>query len=362
MKKLLFIFIGLCSFVPVFALTANYDERVELLSVLCNLADYEEYNMGLAAQYDDAVALCFAPYRDHAAVDMFRRLHETDGIGYNAPIDYALNLKKEGDRFIVDNRNIGDDRWDNVDLDAVADTISMFYRDTNFPLFFKTQESFYIATCNAFTDKVLSLIDESWYPRFYGTEPSETFNVVIGFLTGGCNYGPTVERPGQPRRVYAILGYVEQPDAGVMFVENPEYYRNLLVHEFNHSFVNPMLTNATFYEAMSAPATKLFDTVSTIMNFQAYTTWDTVINESIVRAAVATYFLDNGTPDDARNSINEEMKVGFAWMPGLVGKMDYYRRHRDLYPTFADYYPRLIDFFATYTDSIDAQVDALFTP
>ena len=359
MKHIL-IFACLFSFLKMNALTANYDERVELLSVLCNLADYEEYNMDMADKYSNAVKNHFADYKNHRAVEMFRRLHQEYGIGYNAPIDYALNLKKEGSRFKVESHEIGDDRWENLDLDAVCDTISMFYKESDFEKFFRNQEPFYKETCNLFTEKVLSLINESWYTEFYGTESGESFNVIIGFLTGGCNYGPTLERPGRAREVYAILGYVVQPESGIMFVEHPEYYRNLLIHEFNHSFVNPMLAVNDFHERMSGPAEKLFDRTSTLMSIQAYNDWESVINESIVRAAVATYFLDNGTEDDVRGSINEEMKVGFSWMPQLVGKMNYYRNNRDRYPTFASYYPELISFFTDYAREVDNVIDNLF--
>ena len=358
--KYILLFAFLFSFHNVKALTAKYDERVELLSVLCNLADYEEYNMGLASEYGDSVTSYFTPFRNHAAVNMFKRLHQTNGIGYNAPIDFALNLKKEDNKFSLESRKIGDDRWENLDLDSVCDTISMFYKDTNFEKFFKSQEPFYSKTCNQFTDKVLSLINEKWYPEFYGTEPTETFNVVIGFLTGGCNYGPTVEIPGTPRDVYAILGYVVFPETGIMFVERPEYYRNLLIHEFNHSFVNPLLNDANFHERMSAPAEKLFDNTSSIMSYQAYTDWQTVVNESIVRAAVATYFLDNGTEDDVKGSIKEETKVGFWWMPQLVAKMNFYRKNRDKYPTFASFYPELISFFEGITIATDNEIQNLF--
>ena len=122
MKYMRYILLLAClfSFLNIKALTTNYDERVELLSVLCNLADYEEYNMGLASEYGDTVTTYFTPFKNHAAVNMFKKLHETNGIGYNAPIDYALNLKKEGNIFNLKNHNIGDDRWENLDLDAVC--------------------------------------------------------------------------------------------------------------------------------------------------------------------------------------------------------------------------------------------------
>lgn len=360
-SKYILLIICLFSFLNIKALTANYDERVELLSVICNLADYEEYNMGMASEYGEAVARYFEPFKNHVAVNMFKRLEGTKGIGFNAPIDFALNMKKENNEFRLDSHNIGDGRWENLDLDAVCDTISMFYKDAEFEKFFKSQVSFYKETCNQFTDKVLSLINEKWYPEFYGNEPSENFNVVIGFLTGGCNYGPAIEHPDQPRDVYAILGYVVLPEKGIMYNFKPEYYRDVLVHEFNHSFVNPYISSEGQFKKIMEPAgEKLLSQCSTVMEMQAYPEWEIVINESIVRAAVVCYLLDNGSKEEVENSIKEEMKVGFWWMPQLVNKMNYYRRTRDKYPTFASYYPELISFFEDITNATDNEIQNLF--
>lgn len=43
------------------AVKANFDERIELMSIICHLAGFQEYNMNLGGDYitDDAMSLHF---------------------------------------------------------------------------------------------------------------------------------------------------------------------------------------------------------------------------------------------------------------------------------------------------------------
>ncbi len=135
--------------------------------------------------------------------------------------------------------------------------------------------------------------DVDWYFSFYGRAPQETFTVCVGFCNGGGNYGTERHLKDKKKEVFAIVGYVVDEQ------DNPTYnkdYLPTLIHEFNHSFVNYLL-DAKLYplhvEQMKAPATTLLESSWWAMSRQAYGNWQTVINESIVRAAVVCYMLDH---------------------------------------------------------------------
>lgn len=115
-----------------------------------------------------------------------------------------------------------------------------------------------------------------------------------------------------------------------------------LIHEFNHSFVNPLLkseTNAALMESIGKELQKL----SYIgMRNQAYGNWQTVVNESIVRAAVIIYMQEHGF--DEKQLLNEmynQVSRDFRWMPELVVCLRNYTNHRDQYKTLSDYYPEI---------------------
>lgn len=78
------------------------------------------------------------------------------------------------------------------------------------------------------------------------------------------------------------------------------------------------------------------------MQRMAYGDAETMVNESLVRAAVIVYFQQNG--EESRKNlkrIREEQRNGFFWMDQLVDKLKQYEAHRAQYPTFSSYVPQV---------------------
>ena len=78
------------------------------------------------------------------------------------------------------------------------------------------------------------------------------------------------------------------------------------------------------------------------MSNQAYRNATTVINESIVRAAVIIYMQENGfSAEQIKSEIYEQIARDFLWMPELVTALRHYSKHRSRYKTLDDYYPEI---------------------
>ena len=78
----------------------------------------------------------------------------------------------------------------------------------------------------------------------------------------------------------------------------------------------------------------------------AYPTAKTMVNESLVRAAVILYFQQTG--EESTNNlkrIRQEQRVGFFWMDRLVEKLQEYETKRADYPTFSSYIPQIALFY-----------------
>lgn len=77
-----------------------------------------------------------------------------------------------------------------------------------------------------------------------------------------------------------------------------------------------MLYKSGNYEALKEAGTELFQLCGWSMMNQAYSGWGTVINESIVRAAVICYMLDKGySKDEIKAELQHQMQRNFRWMP-----------------------------------------------
>ena len=322
----------------------EYSETVELLSILARTADYPEYSMDLAGQYTKDTETWFAPYKQHAAVALAQELHAQYGIGYERVMNMAVHLDiNKGQLTLIGNRaelnNGVNNGWQNVDVDDFLDKLNQFYRDTHFHKFFEQHRAFYDDGVKHFENEVLPKFHQDWYSRFYGTEALGHFHIVINFTYGCHNNGVNRQLPGQPLEVFAIMGYQLNPAT-----TQPQWYPDILIHEFNHSFVNPLLDNTTNAALIEKVGQRLYMWAQPEMNNQAYNDWHIVINESIVRAAVFIYMKDNGLigKQTLNDIFNETWRNGFRWTPELVNSLRTYANNRDKYKTLNDYYPEIV--------------------
>ena len=341
---------------------ARYDERIELMSIICHLAGFQEYNMNIGGDYITDIDNYFADAKNHPAVEMMDSLHRCNGIGFDSPMAFAVNLEKADNGFVLVNNSVAPERrWAGVDLEKATATISYFYNKSNFANFFESHKPFYERICSLFDTNVISKFNQNWYEQFYGVPPTDNFEIILGFTNGGGNYGPSRQLPGKPRDVYAIIGYALDDNGEPYYSSEPEMYLGTLVHEFNHSFVNPLADNPQYALAMETAGNAMLTYSKKVMHKNAYSTWQNLVNESIVRAAVIIYLIDNGVaPNKIRQSVIDEMSVGFYWTPELVKCLQYYTQHRDKYSSIESYYTEIAGFFNNYANSCSAKIDAIF--
>lgn len=327
-------------------------ESVELMSILSRTAGLQEYNMDMAGQYTKDTEAWFAPYKGHPIIAYYQGLHDNQSISYDAVMSMAIHLdiNKGKIKFLGEHSDL-EQRWNGVDVNDFIVRLNQFYADTRFHDFYKGHRAFYEEGLKTYETNVMSHFHQDWYARFYGTSPTERFRVIIGFTNGGGNYGPSRQLTGQPKEVFAICGYYVAPLTGKAF-ENGANLASTLIHEFNHSFVNPLLDDKANATRIEATGKKLQKLSMLGMERQHYLNWQTVINESIVRAAVILYMLDQGF--DAKQVANEmadQVCRNFNWMPELVTALRHYAAHRDQYPTLHDFYPQIASCLSQYVES-----------
>ena len=316
-------------------------ETVELMAILSRMAGFREYCMDMGGQYTKDTEAWFAPSKQHPAVAYMKDIRSKYNIGYDAVMTMAINLETDGKKITMagEKHNLGN-RWQNIEIDTFLVHLNQFYADTRFHSFFMQHQSFYESVLRTYEQNVMQYFYQDWYPRFYGTEPTERFRIVIGFTNGGGNYGPSRQLSGQPKEVFAICGYSIDEKTGKVF-ENGTDYAATLIHEFNHSFVNPLYDAHS--DILESVGQKLYRMSYRSMSQQAYKNVSTVINESVVRAAVIIYMQDNGfTPTQIEAQLSEQIDRGFLWMPELVGSMSKYSKHRNRYSTMSGYYPEIV--------------------
>ena len=326
------------------------DERVELLSIVFRLAGVHEYNDTIYNAYTNLIKTHYEPFKDHPAIDFARQVREYNGVGYDAVMFMAIHLDKDMNPRVPFNDSVPERRWGKEDAEKFAVLLRDFYEKSGSRTFFENNRDLYAQTSDRFLP-VYEKMDFDWYKAFYGKDPDEQFIIVNAPGNGVNNYGPQIRLSDNRREVYAIIGLWKTDEMGIP-VFPVDQYLSLLVHEFNHSFINYLVDNNR--EQLAQSGEKIFGITGGMMKQQAYGTWHTMLKESLVRAAVIKYMKDhNFTPGEVANETITQMARGFYWMEDLVKELDCYARQRDTCPTLESYMPRLVLAFEEYARNIE---------
>jgi hypothetical protein len=328
------------------------DTRVELLSIVFRLAGAKEYNSTDNAGYVEKIHNHFDRFKDHNLIKYAQQIRESDGIGYDAVMFYAINIDSLStiQPIVPFSKGSPDKRWNEVTLTKFTALLKQFYKDADCKSFFDSNKDYYALAETQFYS-LFKKLDVEWYYKYYGKVPNENFKIVIGLGNGGNNFGPHVDLPNKSRDVYAIIGASTFDAAGVPTFED-DYYLPTLIHEFNHSFVNYLIENSK--AQLNHSAEIIFEKEKVKMKKQAYTNWETMINEATVRASVIRYMMNHEsdtTKTDAE--LKRQLANGFVWMKELVALLGQFEKKRNSYPTLENFMPEIVSFYNSVAPNID---------
>lgn len=320
------------------------DERVELVSIVFRLAGNKEYSSDSFRRYSEAIEKHFGKYREHKVVALARKLREENGLGFSEVMKMPVQLKslQEMTPVVPFTELLPGSGWGLENARNFKILLEDFYTTSNAQSFFKEHQSLYRLAEDRFKN-VSSQLDSKWYKEFYGIQSGDHFNIILGLGNGGANYGTDLSITKSSREVYAIMGTWKIDSLGQPFYERDDYLPTLL-HEFNHSYVNAVTDQNR--EKFRKAGKKLFASVQEEMRLQAYTNWETILNEALVRAAVIKYMKDHHFDSSAIEKEQiEQVEKGFYWIKELVVKLEEYAQGRNRYSSLHEFVPELAEFY-----------------
>ncbi|MDR2908180.1 MAG: DUF4932 domain-containing protein [Bacteroidales bacterium] len=319
-------------------LNAKVDERCELLSTVFRLAEIEEYTPNEFSVFVDSVIKYFEPYKNHEVVEYCKMYRKKHSIAYDAPMNMAVHLQIiEGKISLIPNvkENSLDSRWDRDALPRFIELLNDFYTVTKFHDFFQTQtikEKVEIAA-----NEYFKKIDMKWFESFFGEVPEGNFNLVISLSNGNNNYGPNVEYLDGKEDLYSII------ICGIDSLNNPvfedDWAIELIVHEFCHSFCNPLITEN--YPKMQEKANAFFKQKKKTFKRMDYGDPQIMLFEVLVRASVIQYLADH-FQENPQDYLSRQKINGFIWIEELYNLLDQYEENRDTYPTLRSFMPEIV--------------------
>ncbi len=330
-------------------ITVKVDPRVELLSVIFRLAGNREYNMAKVDRYAEAVDAHFAPHKNHAAIKLARDLRKRYGVSFDAVMGMAIHLTNATELgelvpFSPHPKSL-DKRWKSGSAKRFVRAAKKFVADAKFAEFVEEHSELHATAVERMQQRLRDSAKLDWFDEFFGENPTAKFELALGLLNGGGNYGPHVSHKGGREDLYCILGVWQTDDEGIPTFD--EKVISTVVHEFCHSYCNRLVD--AHAKKLAKSAKRLWPHVEDAMRRQAYGSWQTMMRESLVRACVIRYMAKTGGPRQRTMQIRNEERRKFLWAGELSDLLIEYEKDRETYPTLEPFMPRIVEFFDDYS-------------
>lgn len=285
----------------------NFDERCDLMSVMCRLAGRPEYNRCLIEAFGEKTDTYFADFKEHEAVAFTKKT-----FGYDYAMTFALYLKWNNDGTLSLNKDLVYDEGYTEDwMEDFIIQLNDFVKVTDFHTYYNSNAEIYSQAAGNLK-LMLNDLHLEWYDSFFTPTKKEnektTFKIIPSILNGGHCYGPKTMTKSGNGTMFSILGCCFLDEDGEAYFE-PEITMPMIIHEFCHSFCNPL--DDKFWKKMEKKANDIYSIVSDKMEKQAYGNPKIMINETFVRASVICYMRNYYQGADIENMLLAEEKSGF---------------------------------------------------
>jgi len=333
------------------------DLRVELLSIVFRLAESHEYSSKDFVQYVDHIEEHYDPHKNHPLINFIKKVRDEDSLGYDRIMNMAISISPPPNMQLLNLANQGTpEGWKKTTTKTFLKLLNEFYRDSNSEQFFAEQAAMYQKVAQRFRHSYDDL-NLNWYQSFYGQQPKGAYRLVNAVGNGGHNYGPNVQLADGTTIIYGIIGAWTMDKSGLPIYEKKDYFSTIL-HEINHSFINHLV--AGYAKDLSDSGRLLFNKLEPQMSRQAYTKWQTMFSEALVRAAVIKYLNDHdATTEEIERELAEQLDSGFVWTAELVNELERYSKNRKQFPTLESFMPEIVGFFRHTTMNIDKLVNTV---
>lgn len=317
-----------------------FSETVELMGVIWRLAGAPEYNDCNVTSVVNSLNTHFASVKNHHAVTLAQSYRQR-GISYDAVAAYGNQLifSENGDLIFdpdyMEGSNTSFDRWNYQQKNDMLNAVNDFYNASDFNEWFTSTEQEQKQAIASF--KTVCNIDYTWFDSFYGKNDNLSSRIILSFMNGGNNYGNSLKRKDGTFLLSPVLGCLNQFSGNVTFNGD----MNLIVHEFNHPYCNPLIE--ANWSSISAKANEVYSEVRTIMESQAYGNPRTMMCETLVRSCAIRYMLTHDMEDSVNWYYEYEESCGFLMVRYLVKALAKRDENAPQYATLADFMPELID-------------------
>lgn len=328
--------------VQIIADTISYQVHpyTELFGIMAILADDNELYKNAGSEYYNSnyrneILEWFFPFKDHKAVLLLTKHTSYYSFNYDAPCALFLELGDNNERF---SDYVYKERLPipAIEFYQFSKAITNFIVDSNFEEFYKANENRYRKSLELFIEKTRDYSPEDYLFQFIGHK-SDKLAVNLMHSVCSSHYGLSTEK-----HLYVCA----MPNGGSSLPGEPDFAFNLpditslILHEFAHSFINPLTEKHE--DIVEKIDIKIFE--ASLSSNPYGDDINTAINETIIRSIECLYIKET-FPEIYKDFIQSNIKSGHTLIPETISILEEYQSNRDLYPSIDDFYTKLLGSF-----------------
>lgn len=317
-------------------LEIRIDRRTVLLGIIEIISNYRNKYPFLIEKkgnqsYIEEIEATFQKYQTHPVVLLFNEITECYDFSFSRPIDLFLQLGLDFSLQPLKEKPFQTDLKGDTRVLEMLSMVKAFANEIAFDEFYHKMELQHKSMIEILKAQLDGLFVSSFLQNYYGFIQEHFVVNLIPWRTYGC-YGTK-----NKDEIYAHLCCFSKHEHIYPKEKESVHYASFLVHEFGHSFVNPL-------------ALKYEDTVQSIMfNNQevlrknGYGSPKSILNDYIVRAVTLRYLQEKDLIFYQKQKKQDEL-FGFVEIEEFGSLLSIYEKNRQCYFNIEAFYPQIIQF------------------
>jgi len=334
-------------------------ETIGIILILSDLGDYvlEKYNGNYALI--NIYRKEFRKFKNHPAVLKVNELNKKDllhfayyyyGLTFSQLPEFKQLYPRYNEFYI--SKKLSKEQIE-LELTEFDKLIRKFWYDAHLKEFFN-KNAFLYSKINKEIENSLPKNIISTMEKYFKNYKNEYIIVPSSTLFTGFNFGTDLKINDKTKFYYVTgpangmkpqrnsLNQIKPTDS--LGFNDLEYYTDLAIHEFGHSFVRFLdkENNKNLWKSLS-----YLNNDKLKKNFKKIgegTEWSTIFEEHLVRANEIMIWREMGETEIADEKLKYEYnKEGILYIREFVKSLEKYRINKNKYENFEEYFPKLIE-------------------
>lgn len=305
---------------------------IEFLGVIFVLCDFELNKPRNNDEYLNKIKESFHDYKNAKLVLKIKKMLKKPAFKYDAPLEMVLDFirNEKPSKVLLQRSSIT-----KKEFCLIKEEFFSLFEECKFINFLKNYESEYNQNIHRFIARLLSFSPQDYLFDFLGMK-NDNLNVVLMHSVTTANYGLMIKD-----NLYCMVRpYYKTRYESFDFAYDLPYVTSLLLHEFAHSFINP-LTDKFLKDTSRINKEK----IAKILQEHPYgDDCKTPINETIIRTIECMY-IKNYFSDKFEEFKKEYIEEGFILIDELMNLFYEFKENRKQGETIESIYLKILECF-----------------